>query len=228
MIRNHERVYVELFPDGSSKVGEPTDSKMHTFTRIGEGWCIFEREPEMLEKAGTYETTCRQACVERHPSCEGYAFDQPNRLCEIYKRREPAEPVVAVDGSIGVLCYQQNDTVFDKSSNVFMSEVRITHPDGTTQNYTTELFCTSRKGLSSLPHTAAVPPRLKHTNHSKPTVSFVGSVLNVGRALWHVAANPSMLLEGDSVGTLWTVINDLWRIFSSPLVLRKVVKDIFR
>merc|ERR1711879_952266 len=126
-------------------------------------------------------------------------------------------------GSVGVLCYQQNDTVFDTTSNVFMSEIKITRPDGTTTNFTTELFCQRHKaGLSSLAYDLPESPRLDHT---KTRTSLMGSVLDVGSALWFVATHPTVLLQGDVLQTFCSVLNDLWRVFSSPSTLQVVLKD---
>jgi hypothetical protein len=223
VLRNHERVYVVLFPDGSSKVQEPTDSGMHTFTRIGEGWCLFERQPDMIEMENTYETTCRETCVKKHPDCGGYAFEQGSRLCEIYKRMEPAQKVVGVNVAAGVTCYQQNDTAFDMSSNVYMSEIKITQPDGTTSNISTELFC-QRGRAGSIAYNA--PRRLKRIEAAD--TSSGGSVLSVAHALWYVTTHPAVLLQGNLVETLGKVIGDLWSIFSSPSTLQKIAKEAVR
>merc|ERR1712072_1022988 len=106
-----------------------------------------------------------------------------------------------------------------------MGEVKITRPDGTTTNFTTELFCQRHKaGLASLGHnTAEEPLRL---NHTKTKTSFIGSVFEVANALWFVATHPTVLLQGDVLETLWSVIGDLWRVFSNPWTLQMVVKDI--
>jgi len=144
---------------------------MHRFSRKGVGWCMFNRQPKMMTSEVKSELLCRQKCVELRPHCEGYAFEESTRDCEIYKREEPQEPIRAVDGVEGVVCYQQDDSAFDTSANMLHSKITITKPDGTMSGVTRMIFCKdkahrtealddARPNLASSLPTHGTPPLL--------------------------------------------------------------------
>eukprot|EP00930_Biecheleria_cincta_P071242 TRINITY_DN58758_c0_g1_i1.p1 TRINITY_DN58758_c0_g1~~TRINITY_DN58758_c0_g1_i1.p1 ORF type:complete len:347 (+),score=47.79 TRINITY_DN58758_c0_g1_i1:84-1124(+) len=156
ILRNHERIRIHLHPDGSSDVRESEDSGMHRFRTFGAGWCLFDYDPPMMFQEGMGELECRQKCVEMHPSCEGYAFEQGSGACEVYKREDPPSPVAATDGTPKVVCYQQDDGAFDVDSSAFKSVITITKPDGTQSGFTRVMFChTQQRQKHALEHANA-------------------------------------------------------------------------
>eukprot|EP00927_Polykrikos_kofoidii_P073354 TRINITY_DN69396_c0_g1_i1.p1 TRINITY_DN69396_c0_g1~~TRINITY_DN69396_c0_g1_i1.p1 ORF type:complete len:359 (-),score=54.86 TRINITY_DN69396_c0_g1_i1:129-1205(-) len=198
IIRNHQRVRIVIHPNGTTDERDTTDSALHRFVLKGHGWCLFIREPHIMAMAGVNEVDCRQKCVDLHPMCEGYAYAQAGRECEIYKREDPPQPIGGVDSSSGVACYQQDDRAFDTSSSILRSEISVTKPDGTQSIYKTVVFCQLNR--HALGGSAARAVTLSNASAWWPSVA--SSVHAVASAVWATVVDLSGGGGGRSFGAV--------------------------
>lgn len=145
VVRNHEKVHVVIYPDGSSDISQVEESAMHRFRKVGIGWCVFSKERQGMWKELQSEVACREWCINLAPGCEGYAYSRSQEFCGVY-RRFPSTHVAdpSANGESDVICYQQNDTAFDVDSQILHRKITITDREQLVSYVITEMVCRDR------------------------------------------------------------------------------------